>query len=166
LNTRKEYIDLATFIENADISIYNRIQQPVFHVIFKEEMFSADLKESIRNNHKSSINTLLSKYEIKHKLTATSICKRASISDSMYNRTKRGKGTKDTIFKIAIGLHLAIDQVSELLDAAGYSFNNSDIRDMIITFCIINKKYDFADINDLLSEYGQRLLIKPIDDEY
>jgi hypothetical protein len=107
LNTRKEYIDLATFIENADISIYNRIQQPVFHVIFKEEMFSADLKESIRNNHKSSINTLLSKYEIKHKLTATSICKRASISDSMYNRTKRGKGTKDTIFKIAIGHHLS-----------------------------------------------------------
>lgn len=65
---------------------------------------------------------------------------------------------KKTVFKLVIGLELALSEAEELLRAAGYCFNNHKKLDLIIKYCVENKIYDPFCIDDYLISFGEKAL--------
>lgn len=68
------------------------------------------------------------------------------------------KPTKSTAMSFAIALKLSFDESEELLKKAGYAFSSNDKTDIIVEYCIKNKKYDIYKVNELLFSYNQPIL--------
>ncbi len=65
---------------------------------------------------------------------------------------------KPVVFNIAIGLRLDCRETVDLLNSAGFSFNEKKQFDSIIMYCIAHKTYDIYAINDILYDHGEETL--------
>jgi len=61
---------------------------------------------------------------------------------------------KSTAIMACLGLKLTLSEADELLATAGYTFNMHFDPDVIVMYCIINKKYRLMDINYELTSNG------------
>lgn len=66
--------------------------------------------------------------------------------------------TKETMYKILIGLNLSIMDAVILMENAGYTFTYKNNTQLIIIFCILNEIYNTEDVDTLLSEFGEETL--------
>ncbi len=66
--------------------------------------------------------------------------------------------TKDTVLAFAMALQLDVRSTCRLLSAAGYALSRSQKRDIIIEYCIEEKRYDLMAVNELLLYYELPLL--------
>ena len=83
--------------------------------------------------------------------------KRGNISRQLFSKIKSEKDyhpTKNTVFSLAIGMELNIDETSELLAKAGYAFSSSSKLDLIIQYFMYHKNYNLFVINEVLDKYG------------
>lgn len=62
--------------------------------------------------------------------------------------------SKGTAIEACLGLHLSLSESYQLLMSAGYTFNENFDPDVVLMYCIINKKYHIRDINDELERNG------------
>jgi len=60
---------------------------------------------------------------------------------------------KDNILALCLALNLNMEEASDLLGRAGYSFSPGRKTDVIIEYCIEKKKYNIFDVNMLLAQY-------------
>ena len=83
--------------------------------------------------------------------------KKGNISRQLFSKIKSEKDyhpTKNTVFSLAIGMKLGIDETSELLAKAGYAFNSSSKLDLIIQYFMYHNNYNIFVINEVLDKYG------------
>ncbi len=65
--------------------------------------------------------------------------------------------SEDSAIMIAFGLNLTVDETQDLLETAGYRLSNSYKRDIIIRYCIQNKK-TISETDDILYHYKEKTL--------
>lgn len=70
--------------------------------------------------------------------------------------------TKETMYKILIGLRLSIMDSVILMENAGYTFTYKNTTQLIIIFCILNELFNTQDVDILLSEFGEETLFSQI----
>jgi hypothetical protein len=65
---------------------------------------------------------------------------------------------KNKLLRISIFLKLSLKETLTLLNKAGFTLSEDNIRDIIITFFINEQKYDLSDLEEILKEKGMRSL--------
>ena len=68
------------------------------------------------------------------------------------------KPSKDTAVALALALELTLDEASDLLSRAGYTFSHSNKRDIIIEYFFREGVYDLLDVNEVLYRLDQELI--------
>lgn len=89
------------------------------------------------------------------------VYKKAGVSKKLFSKIKNDPSyhpSKKTVFALAIGLELNIDQTKDLLLRAGYAINPSDKFDLVIQYFIENAFYELAEIEIVLFEHGLPLI--------
>ena len=126
-------------------------------IVFSERGLDKFIKQMLS---KQSFSELVVEYMIKKEMTPKEVYTNANLSRQDFSRiTSPGKGVKrPTVFSVAIGLRLSWEDTERLLNSAGYAFRSSSLFDLIIKFCIVNKRYEVETINELLYERGQNTL--------
>ncbi len=86
--------------------------------------------------------------------------KKANISKQTFSKIKKPnyKPNKSTALAFAVALKLSLKETKMLLASAGLALSHNSTFDLIVEYCIINKKYDIYLINELLFDYDQELL--------
>ncbi len=77
---------------------------------------------------------------------------------SKIRTNKYYKPSKETAIAFALSLELGLDKAAELIGKAGFSLSDSILSDVIVKYCIENKKFNIIDVNILLFHYDQKLL--------
>ena len=89
------------------------------------------------------------------------IYKKANISKQHFSKIRNNpnyKPTKPTAIALALALELSLEDTKDLIGRAGYALTNSSKFDLIIRYCIENRKYNVVEINTVLYEFDQTLL--------
>ena len=89
------------------------------------------------------------------------IYKKALLSKQHFSKIRNNpayKPTKQTAIALALALELDLDAAKDLIGRAGYALTNSSKFDLIIRYCIENKKYNVVEINCVLFDHDQSLL--------
>jgi len=63
--------------------------------------------------------------------------------------------TKTTVIKIALGMQLDLEETVELLNSAGYTLSHSIIFDIIVEYCLKNKRYDIYFLEEMYQEFSK-----------
>ena len=92
--------------------------------------------------------------------TDVEVYKRAHIGSKLFSKIRKDDYTpsKKTVFALAIGLELNLEETESLLACAGYSFSRNKKFDIIVEYFIVKGRYDIFQINDVLLKYDQQLL--------
>ena len=92
--------------------------------------------------------------------TDVEVYKRAHIGSKLFSKIRKDDYTpsKKTVFALAIGLELNLEETESLLACAGYSFSRNKKFDIIVQYFIVKGRYDIFQINDVLLKYDQQLL--------
>lgn len=82
------------------------------------------------------------------------------------NAKKTDSPSRKTIYSLAIGLHLNLDETELLLNLAGYTIKRKSRFDAILAYCITRKIYNITIINILLDSKNQSLLPNNFSENY
>lgn len=89
------------------------------------------------------------------------VYKRANIDRKLFSKIKSNVNynpSKKTVFALAIGMELNLDETVDLLKSAGLAFTPASVFDKIIEYCISHQFYDIIEINCMLFDNGQPIL--------
>ncbi len=89
------------------------------------------------------------------------IYKKALLSKQHFSKIRKDphyKPTKSTAIALALALELDLEQTKDLIGRAGYALTNSSKFDLIIRYCIENRRYNLVEINAVLYEFCQSSL--------
>lgn len=90
-------------------------------------------------------------------LDEVEVYKNANITRQAFSKIRSEKDyhpAKNTVFSLAIGMKLSIDETSELLKKAGYSFSSANKAALIVQYFIYHKIYNIDAVNEALEKYG------------
>ena len=91
----------------------------------------------------------------------TEVYKAAGVDRKLFSRIASHpeyRFSKNTAVSLALGLRLTLEEARSLLACAGYSFSDSDQRDVILAYFFDNRLYNIHDVNDILVSFGERTL--------
>ena len=94
-------------------------------------------------------------------MTDVQCYKRANISRKLFSKIRSDphyKPSKTTAVAFALALELTLPETQSLLSRAGFTLSHSYLEDVIIEYCIREKRYNVLDVNELLFSYDQPLL--------
>ena len=147
-----------------DDYLLERYEKPVSQLLFQvvhtsiETGFDTDM--TINDIAEKKVETFQDKLfqMIRDKnIDEVEMYKKGNISRQLFSKIKSEKDyhpTKNTVFSLAIGMELNIDETSELLAKAGYAFSSSSKLDLIIQYFMYHKNYNLFVINEVLDKYG------------
>lgn len=95
-------------------------------------------------------------------LSDPEVYKKANIDRKLFSKIRSDVDympSKKTAMALIIGLELNIDEATDLLQRAGYSFSQASIADLTIQSCIMQHMYDIHTINCFLFDLGQKPLV-------
>lgn len=94
-------------------------------------------------------------------LTDPEVYKKANIDRKLFSKIRSDVDympSKRTALALIIGLELNLDEATDLLQRAGFSFSPGNISDLTVRYCIEQHMYDIHTINCYLFEFGQKTL--------
>lgn len=95
------------------------------------------------------------------KLKDIDICKRIYMNRKWLSKIRtqvNHQPSKNEVIKLAIALHLNMDETRELLKSLRYTLATHEITDLIISYHIDHKNFDIVYINMTLFEFNQKIL--------
>ena len=118
------------------------------------------LEDMLKQADAGFTETLLKLIDVSGKKDSE-IYKKALLSKQHFSKIRNNpnyKPTKPTAIALALALELDLDATKDLIGRAGYALTNSSKFDLIIRYCIENRKYNVVEINTVLYEFDQTLL--------
>ncbi len=115
-----------------------------------------EINKYIVQNRRASFMQQLFEYIDRTGCKDSEIYKKAWIDRRLFSKIRCNKNyvpCKKTVMALCIALELSKEEAEKLLSSAGYSLSRANDFDLIISFCIEKKIYDFYDINDALEYY-------------
>lgn len=89
------------------------------------------------------------------------VYKAAQVDKRLFSKmvsNREYKPSKDTAIALALALELSLEEASDLLSRAGYTFSHSNKRDIVIEFFFRERVYNLMDVNDVLYRLNQKLI--------
>ena len=91
------------------------------------------------------------------KLHEVKVYKKAHISRQLFSKIRSDDSyhpERDTVFALAIGMGLNVEETNQLLYKAGYIITEDNKRDIIIQYFLSKQIYDILFLNEILDKYG------------
>ena len=134
-------------------------ERPRLGVLSNSSSTATSIDYLIRKRDEPFSRTLLRLIYDKGK-TDVEVYKRAHIGRKLFAKIRKDDYTpsKKTVFALAIGLELNLEETKSLLACAGYSFSRNKKFDIIVQYFIEKGRYNIFQINDVLLKYDQQLL--------
>ena len=95
-------------------------------------------------------------------MTDPEVYKKSNIDRKLFSKIRSNVDympSKNTVMALIIGLELNIDEATDLLQRAGYSFSPGSVADLTIQSCVMQHMYDIHTINCFLFDLGQKPLV-------
>lgn len=89
-------------------------------------------------------------------LTDVEVYKNAWIDRRIFSKMRKDRfyhPHKENVFVIALAMHMEIDEATDFLNYAGYSFSPYSKYDLIMKYCFENHIYNLFHVNELLAKY-------------
>ena len=118
------------------------------------------LKALDKTTNKTFVDTLIL-YISKKGMRDAEVYKAAQLDRRLFSKImsdKDYKPAKDTAIAIAIALQLSLEEATDLLSRAGYTFSHSNKKDIIIEYFFRERIYKLDDINEVLFNLGQKII--------
>lgn len=117
------------------------------------------LETWIRTRHRNRFIETLYRFLKERNLDDVKVYKAAMISRQYYSKIRSGNiPKKNSILAIGLSMKLNRAQMDELLASAGYALCDTRRTDVIVSWCIEQKKYDLIEVNEILYSHGANLL--------
>ena len=121
--------------------------------------FQEFLKRNQREMQRASFGDIVLRLCARYEITASCLQPQIAISKSQFYNLLNGtrNPSKESVLKIAFGLHITPSELNELLQAAGYqALDPKNREDAIILFGLENKK-EVGQIDELLRTYNSKI---------
>lgn len=118
------------------------------------------LKALDKTTNKTFVDTLIL-YISKKGMRDAEVYKAAQLDRRLFSKImsdRQYKPAKDTAIAIAIALQLSLNEATDLLSRAGYTFSHSNKKDIIIEYFFRERIYKLDDINEVLFNLGQKII--------
>ncbi|KZZ84116.1 helix-turn-helix domain-containing protein [Bacillus sp. SJS] len=119
----------------------------------------AEIAQFLDKNRKPGFNQILFEFLEKKALTDSEVYKKAGIDRRHFSKMRSSgyRPRKKTALSLALAMELDIDELEDLLSAAGYSISYSEDRDLIVTYFVEKGIYDLFKINEMLDHYEEEV---------
>ena len=126
-----------------------------------ESMAPQGIEDFVNNHRKPSFNNLLFNLIDKKGVTDSEIYNKAGIDRRHFSKIRSNPDyhpSKNTAIALSMALELNVTETKRLIGAASYTLSHSDKFDLVILYCIMNKKYFLPDVNQALEYFS----LKPL----
>lgn len=151
--------DKEEILKNLEAYIAENYKEPTFNsgpILFQLEPDQEELRAMLNFTPKTFREKLFGMIKEK-KLHEVKVYKKANISRQLFSKIRSNDDyhpERDTIFALAIGMGLNVEETGELLEKGGYIFNEDNKRDIIIQYFLSKQIYDIFLLNETLDKYG------------
>lgn len=115
--------------------------------------------EKLFNVNSEDFSKLLAAWMKEKDVKASDVYVGCNMSKATFSRLRStGHPSKNSVLALCIGLKLSVEESIEFLARAGFAFNPSDKRDVIVRYFICTGQYDIDEINTALYEYDEDIL--------
>ena len=111
--------------------------------------------------------TLLFELIAKKAMDDVSLYKTVGITRAHFSKMRSDlnyQPSKDTVFKLIIGLKLTLTESNMLLESAGFTFKSSSLRELMIKAVVVERLHDPILVDAALLSEDLELLFAPNDD--
>ncbi len=117
--------------------------------------------DALLSRSEETFNQMMFRFIQEKGMTNPEVYQKAGVSKKLFSKIKNDVDyhpSKKTVFALALGLELNIDQTRDFLLRAGYAINPSDKFDLVMQYFIERQFYNVIDIEIALYEHNLPLL--------
>ena len=157
------------FLDYARNELKYKIENKVPNTFTNDVLYNINKNNTISlitvpgvNDARDTFAEVLEDIREKKGLSKHQVCERCCIDKTQYNRLlgirkeSISRPSKETVYKICIGLELSYEEAMDLREKAGYY--NCDYEDDLIEHCLKNSYYNKDEIDSSLKYYGYKPL--------